>query len=105
MGLCQQYYLYWTKSSDVMVFAAALSGSMQKSFLVVISSVCWSIWKHRNTMVFDKMDASSVKNLILLIISMVHYWIGNCKAWMSGDLDLILLQVVGPALALLDGIS
>jgi hypothetical protein len=62
-------------------------------------------------MVFVKVDVSSVRNMILLIISMVHYWIGKCKVaikrgvqiWLSGDLDLIPLQVVGPALALTEG--
>jgi hypothetical protein len=42
---------------------------------------------------------------------MVHYWIGHCKdvikrgveVWLPGDLDLIPLQVVGPALAIAEG--
>jgi hypothetical protein len=62
-------------------------------------------------MVFDKVAASSVRNQILLIISMVNYWTGQCKdaikrgvqVWLPGDLDLIPLQAMGPALALTEG--
>jgi hypothetical protein len=111
MGTCQQYYIYWNKFSDIMAFAATLSGNMHKCFLVVLSSVCWSLWKHRNLMVFEKVAASSVRNQVLLIIFMVHYWTWHCKdvikrgvqVWLPEDLDLIPLQVVGPALALAHG--
>jgi hypothetical protein len=62
-----------------MAFAATLSGNMQKYFLVVLSSVCWSLWKHHNLMMFEKVAASSVRNQVLLILSMVHYWTGHGK--------------------------
>jgi zinc-binding in reverse transcriptase len=73
MGKCQQYYIYWNNFSYVMVFVATLSGNIQKCFLVVLSSVCWSLWKHRNFMVFEKVAATLVRNQVLLIISMMHY--------------------------------
>jgi zinc-binding in reverse transcriptase len=62
MGKCQHYYIYWNNFSNVMAFAATLSGNMQKYFLVVLSSVCWSLWKHHNFMVFEKVAASLVRN-------------------------------------------
>lgn len=44
---------------------------------MVFSSICWTIWKHRNEMCFQNATLKSGRQLILLIVSLLEYWLGS----------------------------
>ena len=51
----------------------------KNAFLMVFSAICWTIWKHRNDLCFNKVPIKTGRNLIFLIISLLHYWLGVKK--------------------------
>lgn len=75
------------------------------AFLIVVSAVIWSIWKHRNDLCFNNVREYTARNLILQILSLISYWSGTLKEdiqeavqeWVPQNLDEIPLQVVEPA--------
>lgn len=50
MGQCQDFFTGWhsMSESDIVTFALTLKAENRSAFLIVVSAVCWSIWKHRN---------------------------------------------------------
>jgi hypothetical protein len=104
MGYSQNYFMHWHDMQDVCDFVMSLSSSMRQSFLVVVSVVCWSVWKHRNGLVFQSVGHTSVRNLICLIISVVNYWSGGFSIalvhkmhmWLPENMEMIPLQVRRP---------
>jgi hypothetical protein len=101
MGYSQNYCMHWQNMQDACVFVMSLSSSMRQSFLIVLSVMCWSIWKHRNDIVFQSVGHTSVRNLICLIISIVNYWsrgfsIALVHIWLPENMELIPLQVRRP---------
>jgi hypothetical protein len=72
----------------------------------MISVVCGSIWKLRNTIIFNQSHLISSQNMIILICSLVEYQSGllseNMKGemqnWMPSSFDMISLQSLPPML-------
>jgi hypothetical protein len=48
-----------------------------REVLVVLSAICWCIWKIINELIF-RQDSTPIKNMIYLIISLLQYWT-RCK--------------------------
>lgn len=67
--------------------------------LLVFSAICWTIWKHRNELCFESGKKKTTRQIILLIISLVHYWTGQVKPrvqecmslWLPVDTEAIPL--------------
>lgn len=49
----------------------------RSTFLLVCSALCWTIWKYRNEFCFQLIAPKSLKQIVLLIISLVKYWTGS----------------------------
>jgi hypothetical protein len=77
---------------------------LRQSFLIVMSAVFIGLCGNIEMLVFNNTGNTYVRNLICLIISLVHYWSGRfheavkhkVPIWMPASLDLILLQMVAP---------
>jgi hypothetical protein len=54
----------------------SLPNNEKIAFLIVFSVICWTIWKHQNNLCFNKVPIKTGRNLIFLIISLLHYWLG-----------------------------
>ena len=110
MGSCQQASIHWTKFSDIIHFAKQLPPPQKAAMLLVFSAVCWTIWKHRNELCFASGKRKTTRQIILLIISLVHYWAGQVKPqvqecmslWLPVDTDAIPLASWHPDDAALD---
>lgn len=97
MGACQDISPSWHKFSDIIQFALQLPYQSRIAFLLVVSAVCWSIWKHRNDLCFNAVPVKSTRQIIFLILSLIHYWTGNVKPelqaltalWLPIDTDEI----------------
>lgn len=89
MGTCQDVSLNWHKFTNVIHFANQLSSARKVALLV--SAVCWTIWRYRNELYFETGKPKSVKQIILLIISLVHYWAGAMKEQVQTSRALWLL--------------
>ena len=104
LGACQQVSCKWTKLSDVVHFARQLPSKQKIALLLVCSSVCWTLWKHRNELCFGTGKKKTHRQLILLIISLVHYWSGqvkqeikdNTSLWLPADLDVLPIATWHP---------
>lgn len=104
MGISQQFYLNWHSIKDIITFSFTLPNGQQQSFLIVFSALCWTLWKIRNEICFQQLAPKSFKTTILLIISLVSYWLGNTLKkfnsstgiWLPGELDEIPLQALAP---------
>ena len=97
MGSCQNASLTWNKFGDAIKFANQLSTKQRTSFLLVLSAICWTIWKYRNDLCFANGTKKSIRQIILLIISLVHYWTGRVHPtvaetialWLPVELDVL----------------
>ena len=105
MGACQEYFTNWTSCSDIVHFACQLPTTQRSAFLLMFSALCWTIWKHRNEVCFKSGTLKTPRNIILLIISLIHYWTGRVKhqvkeatsEWMPETLEIIPLRIWDPA--------
>ena len=112
MGECQNMIHIWVSFDDVFDYVHSLNGSEKYAFLVVFSAVCWVIWKTRNDCTFRSVTIPSIRNMILLTCSLVHWWTGLARGevqklvnrWLPLDFDVIPLQVVQPQLLLTDAV-
>jgi hypothetical protein len=50
----------------------------------MLSGLCWSIWKLRNSIIFKQSKISSNRNMIILICSLIDYWT-EMVAGVDGD--------------------
>jgi hypothetical protein len=72
--LLNKYYFEWDivriilSLKEVLDLVISLLSLLRKSFLVVFCVVCWSLWKHRNGLVFNSVYITSVRNIICLIM-------------------------------------
>jgi hypothetical protein len=74
----------------------------------MLSALRWSIWKLRNTIIFKQTKVPTSRNLIILICSLVDYWVGlmdeatksRLKKWLFVSLEMIPLQIVAPMLTI-----
>lgn len=65
----------WHTWDDIIDFACSLHSFDRIGFLIVLSAVTWSIWKHRNELCYNNMQIKSARSLILMIKSLCLYWI------------------------------
>ena len=104
MGHSSYFYKDWTSIQDIINFASRLSKAHQTAFLVMFSAFCWTVWKIRNDRCFNAVTHHTFRTVILLIISLLHYWTGILKKhtrelipyWLPYDVDAIPLQVWVP---------
>lgn len=104
MGISQYIYKQWHTFQDIINFACSLKGKQQKAFLIVFSALTWTIWKIRNDICFQQKNHKTFKTIILLIISLVAYWLGNVPQliqdlvplWLPANMEEIPLQVWYP---------
>lgn len=86
-------------------FAGTLNKDHQIAFLVIFSAVCWTLWKYRNTIIFQDTTIKTIRSLILLIPSLFEYWSGHmpkkiknaAATWLPTDIDAISLRVWDPS--------
>jgi hypothetical protein len=108
MSLSQKYFSHWHSIKDVVDFALSLPFLRRQSFMIALCAMCWTLWKHRNIIVFKSSSHTSIRNILCLIMTLVNYWAGRfsialvrrMKQWMPENFDMIPLQEVPPALAL-----
>jgi hypothetical protein len=75
-----------------------------EKFMIVVSIVCWIIWKLRNDIIFNDKSNITTINLIILIQSLLNYWTDLYKGevkklikrWLPSDMDMIPLQMMAP---------
>lgn len=112
--LAQQIWLWLGKSQIVMtqwhtwkyIFQYAISLPKHESvgLLVVLSVVCWILWKHINGICFNDNLPKTARTIIFLIKSLIDYWAGKMKKkvaeaaqlWMPVIEDVITLNVIPP---------
>jgi hypothetical protein len=96
------YFMHWNTITDVISFVMSLQAPIRVGFLIVMSGVCWALWKHRNVIVLNNTVHTSSRNLIHLILSLVQYWSGQfperlkqmVQYWFPESLDTIPIQMV-----------
>ena len=104
LGACQDISIGWSKFADIIKFANQLPKNHRVAFLLVFSAVCWTLWKYRNDLCFAQGKEKTVRQIILLIISLVHYWSRKVKKsvseatarWLPDDLDVLPLSTWHP---------
>ena len=108
MGNSVHFFTSWHHMEDILEFAVHLSKSEQSAFLMVLSALCWTIWKHRNEICFQHVQPKTGRTLIFLIISLIKYWLGSkrvdqatqmaTQGWLPTDamLELIPIRVWVP---------
>ena len=69
----------WNTWDDFLHFAQSLDYENRTGFLIVLSAVSWSLWKHRNEVCFNTCAVKTARTLILLIKTLCGYWAGNVK--------------------------
>ena len=69
----------WHTWDDIIHFAQSLDFANRTGFMIVLSAVSWSIWKHRNEVCFSNCNVKTARSLILLIKTLCGYWSGNLK--------------------------
>lgn len=75
---------------------------------MVVSVICWNIWRIRNSICLDDHTIPTIQNVILLICSLLDYWTGHKKRavrqfilnWIPEDLDMVPIQSLSPLPAL-----
>lgn len=92
--------IHWDILEDIINFVLTLNNVNRQGFLLVVSVVYWTLWKHRNDRCFNDYTVKSARSLIFLIKSLLCYWIGNTsgavkmavEAWMPIIEDAIPLN-------------
>jgi hypothetical protein len=104
MGRCQDYFYHWKTCLNIFDFAGSLDKDNRIALLVVFSVLVWTLWKHRNALIFQDTPLKPIRSLILLIISLVEYWAGHMDKriktaaanWLPTDIHAIPLRVWDP---------
>lgn len=93
---------------DVFDFALTLQSAHRTTFILVFSATCWTVWKHRNEIIFQNLPHKTARTLIYLILSLVVYWTGSKRTkkivrahtqyWLPREdmMDAIPLRVIWP---------
>lgn len=77
LGKSQDYMQQWHTLDDILTFALSMTTIQRQGFLLVVSAVCWTLWKHRNERCFDHCHVKTARSIIFLIKSLLCYWAGN----------------------------
>lgn len=98
MGACQALSPNWRRFKDIIHFSCQLPTKTKTTFLLIISAVCWTIWKHKNDICFNLVPSKQPRHIIFLILSLVvKYWSGHVRQqiweetaiWLSVNTDEI----------------
>lgn len=87
LGKSQNYMHTWTQFDNIVTFAMQLLVTKRLVFLVVLSVVCWTLWKHRNARCFTNCRVNSARTLILQIKSLFCYWSGNIREGVQEEIE------------------
>lgn len=95
---------HWHTWDDIFQYSLSLHNYERTGILVVLSAVCWVIWKYRNDLCFNDCTTKSARSIILLIKSIVDYWTctmknqakTTAKLWVLVIEDAIPLDVIPP---------
>lgn len=79
LGKSQHFLPYWFTWEDIFQHALNLPKFECICLLVVLSVVCWTLWKHRNKVCFNDIQPKYVRTLIFLIKSLLDYWAWKMK--------------------------
>lgn len=70
---CQTVFTFWSSFYDILQFAMSLQGDNKQAFLIVVSAIFWTVWKHHNEICFTGTPLKTNRAVIFLIISLLHY--------------------------------
>ena len=95
---------HWHTWEDIFQYAISLTKHESVGLLVILSAVCWTIWKHRKNMCFNDCHSKTARTLVFLIKSLIQYWAGKMKkkeakaaqSWLPVIEDAIPLNVIPP---------
>ena len=73
LGKSQWVMQNWHTWDDILHFAQTLDYANRTGFMIVLSAVSWSIWKHRNEVCFTNGHVKTARSLILLIKTNFFY--------------------------------
>lgn len=79
LGETQDYMHNWDTFEDINDFALHLPGTQRAGFLIVVSALCWVVWKYYDDIFFDNSLIKIARSIILIIKFLVLYWTGNLK--------------------------
>lgn len=104
LGKSQDFFYTWNSIIDIFDFAAQFSGVKQKNFLIILSTICWTLWRYRNEICFQSSTNKSIRAIILLIIYVFEYWVGHmdiriretAEEWLLEELNAISLRMWDP---------
>ena len=94
----------WCVWEDFVTFACSLPKDDRIGFLITLSAVCWTIWKHRNEVIFTNCSLKSARTIILQIKTCCLYWSGLLSKkiktvtgeWLPVEEDIIPLNQIAP---------
>jgi hypothetical protein len=78
-------------------FSFSLNGANKEAFLTMLSGLCWSIWKLRNSIIFKQSKIPSNRNMIIPICPLIDYW--------GGMLDDVVKRQLKKWLPVFDGVD
>lgn len=73
ISLCKNFADQWHSVTHIASLACFFNKYMIIAFLVVFGAVFWFNWKHQNEFFFNSNIVYSVRNTILMILSLVSY--------------------------------
>ncbi|XP_078150904.1 uncharacterized protein LOC144546233 [Carex rostrata] len=67
----------WSTITEIISYAVSLPAHHRTVFLILVSAICWTLWKHRNEICFQNSKVKDARNINYLIISLLYYWTAN----------------------------
>jgi hypothetical protein len=79
MGKFQDFFGDWISLENIQLLARSMTLTQREAMLMVVSAICWCVWKTRNSVCFDNHTIPTIRNMIFLICSLLDYWTGTKK--------------------------
>ena len=64
MGNFKNFYGDWTSLEQIFHLAHTLNPKQKEAILMVISTICWCVWRTRNAICFDNTLLPTIRNMI-----------------------------------------
>lgn len=58
--------------------------------MLIVIAICWRIWKHINDICFNAVTLKNPRQIILLILSLISYWLGRVSPQIQEETTLWL---------------